>query len=162
MRVVRMNQRSCLTLVLAIITLWFLQESLGLSSVASIVPRVILSLTLLLLIIQLVLDLKSPSHSRPPDNKTNVVQAGSEIPTDRGSPAWLVISWITILPAAIWLLGVVAGATVFCLVFMKWYALESWKTSLFFSIMLGFLMQLLFALVFKIALYGGVIAQVLA
>ena len=162
MRKMRMTQRFWMTFVLAIITTWFLQESLGLSSVASIVPRAVISLTLLLLIVQLLLDLKISSSSQSPAAGTTVVHAGAGIPVDRRTPAWFVILWITILPAAIWLFGVVAGAAIFCLVFLKWYAFECWKISLAFAITLGFVLQLLFAFLFKITLYGGMIIQVLA
>ncbi len=154
MRRMQMTQRSWMTLVLAIITSWFLLESLGLSRVSSIVPRVILSLTLVLLIVQLLLDLKAPG-------RTTAVQAGVSIPADRRTPAWLVILWIASQTAAIWLFGVVGGGAVFCLAFLKWYAFDSWKISLAFAIALGVVLQLLFVVLFKITLYGGVIAQVL-
>jgi len=146
MRKMQMTQRSWMTLVLAIITSWFLLESLGLSRVSSIVPRVILSLTLVLLIVQLLLDLKAPGRVRS---------------HTAGTTAWLVILWIASQTAAIWLFGVVGGGAVFCLAFLKWYAFESWKISLAFAITLGVVMQLLFVVLFKITLYGGVIVQVL-
>ncbi len=161
MRIIRMIQRSWMTLVLTISTSWFLLGSLGLSRVASIVPRVILSLTLVLLIVQLLLDLKSSSSSQSAAAGTLADHAGAGIPVDRRTPAWFVILWITILPVAIWLFGVVAGAAIFCLVFLKWYAFESWKISLAFAITLSFVLQLLFAFIFKITLYGGIIIQVL-
>ena len=151
-----------MTLVLTIVTTCFLLESLGLSPVASIVPRAILSLTLLLLIIQLLLDLKSSSSSQSPAAGTIAVQAGVSMPADRRTPAWLVILWITSLPAVISLFGVIAGAAVYCLAFIKWYAFESWKISLAFAVTLGFVMQLLFAVIFKITLYSGVIVRALA
>ena len=162
MIIMRMTQRFWMTLVIAIITIWFLQESRGLSRVASIVPRAILSLTLLLLIVQLLLDLKSSSGYQSPAAGTIDVQTSVTIPANRRVPAWLVILWITILPAAIFLFGVVAGGAVYCLVFMKWYAFESWKISLALAVTLGFVIQLLFAVIFKITLYSGVIVQALA
>ena len=158
----KMSQRAWLTLGLMIIALWFLQDSIGLSSVASFIPRIILSLTLFLLIVQLLLDLKGPGGSSSYVAETMDFQADSTIRAVRRTPAWLVILWITALPAAIWLLGVMVGGSLFCLVFMKWYAFETWKFSLAFSITLGLAVQLVFSVILKITLYGGVIDQVLA
>ena len=159
---IKMAQKAWLTLVLTIITLWFLQESIGLSRVASFIPRVMLALTLFLLIVQLVLDLKGSGVFSSHVAEASDIKAGTSIPAVQRTPAWLVILWITVLPAAIWLLGVVAGGSLFCLVFMKWYASETWKFSLAFSIILGLAVQLVFSVILKITLYGGVIDQVLA
>ena len=158
----KMSQRAWLTLGLMIIALWFLQDSIGLSSVASFIPRIILLLTLFLLIVQLLLDLKGPGGSSSYVAETMDFQADSTIRAVRRTPAWLVILWITALPTAIWLLGVMVGGSLFCLVFMKWYAFETWKFSLAFSITLGLAVQLVFSVILKITLYGGVIDQVLA
>jgi hypothetical protein len=162
MRNVNMTQKTGMTLVLTIITLWFLQESIGLSSVASFIPRVMLSLTLFLLIIQLLLDLRDSCGSASLVAVTIDIQEDAGIPAVRRMPAWLVILWITVLPGVIWLLGVTAGGSLFCLVFMKWYASEPWKTSLVFAITLGLAVQLVFSGILNTTLYGGVIAQVLA
>jgi len=158
----KMSQRAWVTLGLMIITLWFLQESIGLSSIASFIPRIILSLTLFLLIVQLLLDLKGSGGSSSLVAEIIDFQADSSIRAVRRTPAWLVILWITALPAAIGLLGVVVGGSLFCLVFMKWYAFEAWKFSLTFSIILGLAVQMVFSVILKISLYGGVIDQVLA
>ena len=162
MMIVKMSQKTWMTLVLTIITLWFLQESIGLSSVASFIPRVMLSLTLFLLIVQLLLDLRGPGLPSSHTAETIDIQEDASIPAARRMPAWLVILWITVLPGVIWLFGVTAGGSLFCLVFMKWYASEIWKTSLVFAISLGLAVQLVFSGILNTTLYGGVIAQVLA
>lgn len=159
---VKMSQRTWMTLALTVITLWFLQESFGLSSVASFIPRVMLTLTLFLLIVQLLLDLKGPGGSSPVIAETTDILAGTDRQADRRISAWLVMLWITVLPAAVWLLGVIFGGSLFCLVFMRWYAFETWKISLAFAVTLGLVVQLAFSVILKITLYGGVIEQVLA
>jgi hypothetical protein len=106
----------------------------------------------------------SPSHPTPPSPPETAAvadQAESGIPADRRSHTWLVILWISILPLITWLFGVIAGTSLFCLLFMKWYALESWKVSLVYALSLGFVLQLIFSIIFKITLYGGLITGVL-
>jgi hypothetical protein len=159
---VKMSQRIWMTLALTIITLWFLQESIGLSSVASFIPRFMLTLTLFLLIVQLLLDLKEPGGSSPVNAETTDILAGTDRQAVRRISVWLVILWITVLPAAVWLFGVMVGGSLFCLVFMRWYAFETWKISLVFAITLGLAVQLVFSVILNITLYSGVIEQVLA
>lgn len=157
----KMTPKAWLTLAFTLVTLWFLQESFSLSNVASFIPRITLSLTIFLLIIQLILDVKTGDGSSPFAAETVAANAESDWRLVRKIPAWLAIFWMSGLLAALLLFGLVAGSSVFCLVFMKWHASESWKTSLLFAIMLGLGIQLVFSFIFGITLYGGALAEVL-
>lgn len=118
--------------------------------------------TLLILVMQLLVEFRSGLHHR----KQNVE---SKMPPERGvklhrsgnAPA-LVILRICALAPLIWLFGMSAGAALFCLAYLRWHGEESWKFSIVFSFVLGFILHMGFTALLDIALYPGVIIRVLA
>ena len=143
----------------AVGTALLLWQALGLSPVATLIPRFVLSFTLLLLLVEIALELKA---SGTPG--ANIAGSKSESQPLPGNPAqspiaprqpWREICWIAVLPLAMWLLGVIVGGALFCLAFLRWRSRESWLYSLTVAVVLGLVLQVLFSWVFQASLYQG-------
>jgi len=154
---------SCITLSLTVFTSWFLLESLFLSTVVAFIPRLIISATLLLLIVQLLLDLfgksalakREPGKSLPASDPVLLEQAPHPM------RFYLSIFWIAALACSTYLLGLVIGPSLFCLLFLRWSAKETWFTSITYSLILALIIYSVFATMLNIVLYDGVLAGAL-
>ena len=139
------------------VTACFLLDTLRLSGVASLIPRFVLPLTLCLLLIELTVGIMTKAGSGAQASVTHGTGAKSPAPTGLETPPLQTFLWVAVLPATLWLLGLTAGASVYCFLFMKWRSKESWKFSLAFSLSLGVLLHLLFSTVLQAELHAGVI-----
>ena len=157
MKNVKLLKSSGLTFVFTAIVVIFLVDSNNLSRVAGWIPRVTLASTLLLLIVQMLIEtgfrFRRPGQARASESQTvnDFLGGGSE------KAMMLAIAWISSLAPIVWLFGMSAGATVFCFAYLRWHAGETWKFSLVFSAALGIVMQLGFTGILHIALYPGVL-----
>lgn len=130
-------------LLAAGLMLW---ASFGLSRVSGGIPRVALSATCLLLLLQLALDLwRGFSQDR-----------GDRVPARRGRE-WAAVSWIFALLFAAWLLGVVAGSALFCVAWMRWHAGEKWPLAVALAFAVGSFLWLVFGRLPGPGLYPGLI-----
>jgi len=154
-----LQQGAWLAWVFAAGTALLLWQSLGLSPVASLIPRFVLLFTLLLLLVEIALELK-PSRT-PGANIAGSRSEAEPLPRRPERPAmapqqpWRVICWIAVLPLATWLFGVIAGGALFCMAFLRWRSRESWLYSLTVALVLGLVLQVLFSWVFQAGLYQG-------
>jgi len=142
-----------LTLFFAAFVTFLLVDTFELSKIAGWIPRLVLSITLLLLLIQLFLDVRRRVYGPAPDTAPN---PGPEIASM--GPA---VAWITALAPLLWLFGISVGAAIFCLGFMRWNAGESWRFSTAFAVGLGFTLQIIFTHVLQLTLYSGVLLRTL-
>jgi hypothetical protein len=146
-----------MTWVFAIFTAYLLWESLSLSDAASLIPRLVLSLTLVLLVIELALRIKTRNRGHAEaagecDTRARPVSAPGSAPLSTLGPQsqyWQALVWIMVLTTSIGLLGLKAGAFLFCIFFMRWFSRESWFFSIVFSVGLGVLLHLLFTTVLQ-------------
>lgn len=155
----RLSPESGLTLVLIAIVILSLLDSFGLSRVARWIPQVSLATTLVLLVMQLLVESRSTRHRAEPSSAGKASRATA---IRRPAAATTAILQIGALAPLFWVLGMAAGAAVFCLVFLRCHADETWRFSLVFSLALGLLMQVIFAGILQISLYPGLIGRFLA
>ena len=151
-RQIRFVMYSWVTITLLLATIVFLWLSLELSRVSAWIPQVVLSATLLFLLLQLgreFLEWKSATTSG---------KFGSSGDVKSMLPA---LSAIGTMILAVWLSGVAIGATLFCLVYLRWYADERWWVSIGLALGLGLGVQLLFNTLMRIDLYQGVVVWLL-
>jgi hypothetical protein len=154
-----LQQGALLAWVFAAGTVLLLWQSLGLSPVASLIPRFVLLFTLLLLLVEIALEMTA--SARPGAGSENSSSETEPLPRrpERLAMApqqpWRVISWIALLPLATGLFGVIAGGALFCMAFLRWRSRESWLYSLTVALLLGLILQALFSWVFQAGLYQG-------
>jgi hypothetical protein len=141
-----------LTLVFIGLAGTMLWSTLGLSRVSGWIPQVVLAATLVLLLLQFVLDWRAASQP--------VAQAGDPGGTRRRG--WAAVVWVASLLLATWLLGVVLGGTLFCFAWLRWHAGERRRLCALFAAVLGLALWLVFGVLLRAELYPGLLWRVLA
>lgn len=139
-----------LTLVLLLAAGLMLWASLGLSRVSGGIPRIVLTATCALLLLQWVLDLRRDG-----------AQVDSADSSGRRSRERVAVGWILALLLGTWLAGVVAGATLFCLGWMRWHAREGWPLAFALAFAVGGLLWLVFGGLPGPGLYPGLLGGLL-
>ena len=139
-----------LTLVFLLAAGLMLWSSLGLSRVSGGIPRVVLSASCVLLLLQLVLDLRR--SGAPRDGAGAAGRRGRER---------VAASWILALLLGTWLAGIVAGAALFCLGWMRWHAREKWSLAIALAVAVGGLLWLVFGGLPGPGLYPGLLGGLL-
>ena len=132
-----------MTLLFAGVLLLFLFQAPRISLVAGWIPFVVLGASLGLLCLQLALEFTKRRHSLGP--------------TDNAAEAVRAIAWIVALLVAIQLAGAIVGAGIFCLVFLRRRARESWSLSAGLSLSLSLFLYLVFYVAFGTSLYSGML-----
>lgn len=160
MKSLRLSQETGMTLALALAVSWFLKESTTLSRVATLIPKAVLVVTLMLLAVQLVLDLRLDFTASARPGKRGVPAAERSGIRPGPVPPSRAVAWIAMLPLVIWLLGSAAGAALFCLIFMRAFASESWTFSLAYALVVGFGIFLLSWSLPGSAVHVGIISKV--
>jgi len=157
--------RCWITLFLTVLTSWFLLDSFYLSKTATSIPQLIISGTLLLLIIQLVIDLGLIWQAVPVERGVDKLPSdpNPQRPDRPRQPRQFLFSifWITLLASLVWLLGLSIASFLFCLIFLRWSAGESWTMSIIYSVVLALLVSSVFFFLSSITPYRGVLAGVL-
>lgn len=141
----RLLLQSSMTISLIVVCCVFLWSSLGLSRVSAWVPRLILSTTLILLLLQLVREFRESGHPEEDGGAHGFAAVGP------------VLLWIVTMLLFVWLAGVSIGAALFCLAYMRIYAREHWLVAAGFAICLGLVVHLFFGTLMQVSLYQGVI-----
>lgn len=142
-----------------------LAQSLDLSQVAARVPGIIVPGTLLLLIVQLIIESGVFGHSL--EKKGTPGSIGTDFGEQSETLApfsqrfLLSASWVSLLTVSAWLLGLVLGPALFCLVFLRWFAGQSWRFSLGYAAVVLLFVLSMFSLLLKVSPYPGVIAGLL-
>lgn len=134
-----------MTLLVAGVLLLFLVQTPRIGLVAGRIPFVVLGLTLILVCWQLVRELVAPQRS-----SADTVSASHDVVQALRATAWIFVLLLAVLVA-----GVVPGAGLFCFLFLRFQADESWLFSLVFSIALSAAVYLIFDLFFGASLYSG-------
>lgn len=171
----RFLHRSWGTISLAVVVSGFLAASLPLSRIAGWIPRAVLSVTLVLIVVQLALEIRerlrnAPDTSRSalPDSSTaadGAIDPGAgvahgdpepvpSLPVRSVTPGQAVL-WLSGLLLAVLLLGTTIGSSLFCLSYMRWHARESWAISSAFALGLGASVQLIFGALLQATLHPG-------
>jgi len=135
-----------LTLCFLLVAGLMLWASFGLSRVSGAIPRVVLSATCLLLLLQLVLDLRSGRSQERADGAS-----------EQRSREQVAFSWIVALLLGTWLTGVVAGSALFCLAWMRWHARETWLLAFALAVAVGGLLWLVFGRLPGSGMYAGLV-----
>jgi len=146
-------RESWMTLLVAVLALLFLVQAPRIGLVAGRIPFVVLGLTLSLVGWQLAREFVA-QQSRSDDT------AGADT-VGATRDAWRVlraIVWIFVLLLAVVVAGIVPGVGLFCLVFLRLQADESWSFSLVFALILSASVYLVFGLLFGASLYAGLLS----
>ena len=149
-----------LTIVFIILTSGFLWASVELSTSSVWIAQTVLSVTLLLLFLQLAVEQLPPRwwSREPADPAPQADRVGGASANGTGAliPA---LTWMVALPLAVWLFGTAIGAGLFCLAWMRWHSGERWMFSSVFSLALGMGTQLLFGVLLRAELATGIVLQ---
>lgn len=138
-------RESWMTLLIAVLLLLFLVQAPRIGLVAGRIPFVVLGLTLILVGWQLAREFVA-SHRNPVD----IVKVSHDT-----VQALRAIAWIFVLLLAVLITGVVPGVGLFCFLFLRLQARESWPFSLVFSLVLSGAVYVVFGLLFGTSLYTG-------
>jgi len=155
------NRPSVLTLAITILACLFLADSVTLSKMARFTPQATLAVTLLLLILRLLTEFRSDqpiNGSAEESEKTGKNSAKPDI--DGITTAKIILRIGAILPM-VWLFGMSAGASIFCLAYLRWQSEESWKFSIISSCALGMILYWGFKHSLHISLYPGIAMRLL-
>lgn len=144
---------SWLTLAFIALVALMLAAAAGLSRVSGWIPLIVLSATLVLLLWQLAIELMAARSGQFSEQGSG--KAAGTDPRDRRAAA--AVAWIGVLLLLSWLTGVVAGATVFSLAWLRWHARERWASSMAQAAALGLVLWLVFGQVLGSGLYPGVL-----
>ncbi len=141
-------RESWMTLLITVVLLLFLVQAPRIGLVAGRIPFVVLGLTLILVCWQLAREFVAPHRSH------------ADTMSASGDPvqALRAIAWIFVLLLAVLVAGVVAGVGLFCFLFLRLQADESWPFSLVFSLVLSGAVYLVFGLLFGASLYTGLLS----
>lgn len=147
----RLLAGSGLTLAFLALVAPMLWSAFGLSRVSGWVPLSVLSVTLVLLLLQLAAELLAARRAPQPVDRPE-----SDARKQRAVAA---AAWIGVLLLLSWLLGVVAGSALFCAAWLRWHARLRWTASLAQAAGLGFVLWLAFAQLLGTGLYAGLLGQ---
>jgi hypothetical protein len=109
--------------------------------------------TLVLLLWQLAVELLESRRGQLGKQGSGTA-SGADRSSRRASAA---VAWIGALLLLSWLTGVVAGATVFSLAWLRWHARERWGSSAAQAAALGLVLWLVFGQILGTGLYPGVL-----
>lgn len=142
-----------LTLAFTVLVSLMLWSSFDLSRAAAWIPRIILGFTLAVLLLRLALEIGRAPGQEPVEarGKAPVINSGSAV------HATAAIGWISLLLLAAWLFGVAPGSALFCAIWLRLHARESWGLSLLVAGTTGAVLWLLFAVLPGSALYSGIL-----
>ena len=146
-----MRYGSGLTLAFIALVALMLAAAAGLSRVSGWIPLIVLSATLVLLLWQLAVELLA-ARSGEPGKQGSGAAPGADRSGRRASAA---VAWIGALLLLSWLTGVVAGASVFSLAWLRWHARERWGSSAAQAAALGLALWLVFGQILGTGLYPG-------
>lgn len=163
------SMRLWLTLILVVLSSIFFYESLSLSSVAGRIPLFVISTTLILLVIQLLIDLKLTTKSAATSHKMDESVMDEKVIDDAGtSERWLQrkrfgysVFWIALLCGLVWLLGLVIGPCLFSLVWLRFSKHEPWIVSVTYSVALALIVSTVFTLLLRVVLFRGMLGELL-
>jgi len=151
----QLARRSVVTLGLSVVVVGMLAASYSLSRIAGSIPRIVLVVTLALLLIQLVIDVRGRMRNPPPTRDMGR-NAGRAAALKVASAAEAVaVLWAAGALLSLLLFGMIAGSAVFALAFLRGYARDSWWSSAIFALALAVCLQLVFGTVLKATLYPG-------
>jgi hypothetical protein len=143
----------------------FLFDSLSLSSAVVTVPQVIIWGTLILLLVQLLIELGIAGKSVVSGRDQTGFVAGQDDLEPNISEAFprLVASvlWVGLLTVLVWLLGLVMGPSLFSLIYLRGSGRESWFLSMAYSLILSVVLVTVFSGILNVTLYGGLLANAL-
>ncbi len=144
----RVLRRNWDTISLAAAVSGLLAATLPLSRIAASIPRAVLSLTLALIVVQLLREIREPLGDAPE------AAAVPSLPIRGVAPAVAVL-WTGGLLSAVLLLGTAAGIILFSFAYLRWHAGETRVVSFVFALMLGVGVQILFGTLLHAVLYPG-------
>jgi hypothetical protein len=147
-RASRVLRRNWDTIGLAAAVAGLLAASLPLSPIAASIPRGVLSITLALIVIQLLREIREPLTDAPATRP-------AASPPIRGVAPVVAVLWMSGLLLAVLLLGTVAGILLFSFAYLRWHVGESRVASLTFALVLGAGVQLVFGTLLHAVLYPG-------
>ncbi|MGH6630007.1 MAG: hypothetical protein ACREB3_09780 [Burkholderiales bacterium] len=138
-----------MTLAFAILVLLMLWVSFDLSRASAWIPRIVLSFTFIVLLLQSSVELWGPQLAPREGELAN--ESG------RTARAFAAMAWISLLLLAAWLLGVALGSALFCAAWLRWHAGERWLLSLVMATAVAGVLWLLFSALPGAGLYPGVL-----
>jgi hypothetical protein len=153
---------SGLTLAFIALVILMLAGAAKLSRVSGWIPLVVLAATLVLLLWQLAVEVLAARQAQVGDQGSDPSSAKegggwTAFADPRNRRAAAAIAWIGLLLLLSWLLGVIAGAALFSLAWLRWHARERWASSMAQAAALGLLLWLVFGQVLGSGLYPGVL-----
>ncbi len=140
------HHSSTLTLFFLALTGLLLWSSFSLSRTAGLIPQAVLTTTFVLLVVQFLLEWRNQGRDAKAARHFSFVPA---------------IAWMSVLPAACWLLGMPIGAALFSLAWLRWHAGERWLFSMAFALLLGLTVQWVFGFLLQARLYPGLLLQLI-
>jgi hypothetical protein len=151
----KLNEKSLLSLFLLIFTIVMLGSSLGMRNDVVLMPRIIGTVLLVFTLIQFIVDVRSAKKENV--KKTEVRE--SELPNNEKSPdkvgkenmsgIYIFIAWMTFFVALVYFIKMIAAIVVALLIYLRWQK-ESWKLSLGYSVGFGIISYLVFVVGMKI------------
>jgi len=157
----QLARRSVVTLGLSLVVVGMLAASYSLSRIAGWIPRIVLAVTLGLLVIQLVIDVRGRMRNSPsiPGTGRNSGRATALKVASAAEAA--AVLWAAGALVSLLFFGLIAGSAVFAFAFLRGYARENWRSSAIFALALAACLQLVFGTLLQATLYPGWLWQLL-
>ena len=146
-------RRSWDTISLAVLVSALLAASAPLGRVAASIPRGVLSVTLVLIGIQLLIEIRASSHAAT--GGAAPALAPVPVPAVSATTPGLAALWLVGLLTAVLLLGTTLGSRVFSFAYLRWHAGARFPTSIGLALGIGASVQLIFGLLLQATLYPG-------
>lgn len=117
--------------------------SLSLTGRPSVFPRIAFGATFGLSLLQLALSWRKVSSGQP-----------AQRPPARGGAHLIRVAWFVVFVATAWIFGLVIGAAVSALVYLRWDAKESWRTTIAMTTVLAALTWVLVVQLLQLSDHG--------
>jgi hypothetical protein len=168
-RMIKFTQGTFFTLVLLTFTAFIFYITLGLGSLARLVPLRVVIVTFLLILFQLLLDLFSRVTEKNCTSKqTDLLksQAFRVLGEDKKIPAFWeelrIFLWLLVIPTSIYIFGFLISAPLFVFITLKFWFKESWLISLGIAVGLLCLLYGVFDIFLVTHLEGGIFWKLLS
>jgi hypothetical protein len=151
--------------LILVFVLVFLFTASRMNSVAGRMPLIVGTFTLILLVAYFANEFWPRKAKAEPKFQADLDEDDEQLAPEKDELNWYDIrvwGWLLVLFACVYLLGITVGIAVLTMLFYRLAAKQSWRGGLIFGVLQAAFLYVIFEVMFKAALYPGLIMELIA